>query len=39
MTALAETFERLGLQQYLNTFIEEGFDTWEVVLFITESDL
>ena len=39
MTDLATTFERLGLEQYLEQFVEEGFDTWETVLYITESDL
>ncbi|MCJ1306487.1 hypothetical protein MMC25_000130 [Agyrium rufum] len=27
------------LDQYLQNFYDEGFDTWEVVLYITESDL
>ena len=39
MTNLAPVFERLGLRQYLETFVDEGFDTWETVLYITESDL
>ena len=39
MTALEPIFERLGLQQYYHGFVEEGFDTWETVLDITESDL
>jgi hypothetical protein len=39
MTDLSDRFERLGLTQYLDQFIEEGFDTWETVLDITESDL
>jgi hypothetical protein len=29
----------LGMSQYLNVFLEEGFDTWETVLDITEFDL
>lgn len=39
MTELGPIFERLGLEQYIGAFLEEGFDTWEVVLCITESDL
>lgn len=39
MTDLADRLERLGLSQYLDAFITEGFDTWETVLDITESDL
>ncbi|KAL9614749.1 MAG: hypothetical protein Q9167_000740 [Letrouitia subvulpina] len=39
MTELDPIFERLGLAQYLDIFVEEGFDTWETVLEITESDL
>ena len=39
MTDLSERFERLGLSQYLDTFVSEGFDTWNTVLDITESDL
>ena len=32
-------FEELGLMQYYNKFIEEGFDDLEVVAVITECDL
>jgi SAM domain (Sterile alpha motif) len=39
MNELAYIFERLELSQYLENFIEEGFDTWDTVLYITESDL
>ena len=39
MTDLRSVFERLGLLQYLDNFINEGFDSWETVLYITESDL
>ena len=39
MPKLSDIFERLGLTQYLDNFVEEGFDTWETVLYITESDL
>lgn len=38
MTALEEIFEEIGLTQYLDTFIEQGFDTWETILDIRESD-
>lgn len=30
---------RLGMSQYLESFIAEGFEMWETVLEITESDL
>ncbi|KAL9116895.1 MAG: hypothetical protein Q9187_006577 [Circinaria calcarea] len=39
MTQLDPILSRLGLAQYLPTFLNEGFDTWETVLDITESDL
>lgn len=40
MGQLLETiFGELGLAQYLDTFLEQGFDTWETILDITESDL
>lgn len=39
MTDLADIFEELGLSQYLDTFCEHGFDTWDTILDITESDL
>lgn len=39
MTELSERLESLGLSQSLETFISEGFDTWETLLDITESDL
>jgi hypothetical protein len=29
----------LGLAHYFDVFVTEGFDTWETVLDITESDL
>ncbi|OLN88818.1 High mobility group protein B3 [Colletotrichum chlorophyti] len=32
-------FAELGISQYLDTFLEQGFDTWETILDITESDL
>lgn len=39
MSELGPKLSQLGLTQYLDCFIEEGFDTWETVLDITESDL
>ncbi|PVH92977.1 hypothetical protein DM02DRAFT_542433 [Periconia macrospinosa] len=39
MSDLGERLERVGLSQYLDTFVAAGFDTWETVLDITESDL
>lgn len=29
----------LGLTQYLDAFVDQGFDTWDTVLDIQESDL
>ncbi|KAK0650103.1 Non-histone chromosomal protein 6 [Lasiodiplodia hormozganensis] len=39
MTDLRQKLEQLGLSQYLDVFVTEGFDTWETVLDIRESDL
>jgi hypothetical protein len=39
MQELNDKLEPLGLTQYLNAFIVEGFDTWETLCDITESDL
>lgn len=39
MTDLHPILSRLGLVQYIDRFSEEGFETWETVLDITESDL
>jgi len=39
MSDLGERLERLGLYQYFEVFVVEGFDTWNSVLDITESDL
>ncbi|MCJ1482916.1 hypothetical protein MMC06_003082 [Schaereria dolodes] len=39
MKDLEQTLIRLGLSQYLTKFIEEGFEAWDTVLDITESDL
>jgi len=36
---LESVFEELGISQYLETFVDQGFDTWETILDITESDL
>jgi len=33
-----EIFQELGIAEYLETFKDNGFDTWEIVLDITESD-
>ncbi|TAQ84846.1 hypothetical protein B7494_g6832 [Chlorociboria aeruginascens] len=38
MTELGEIFEELGISHYLDDFVEQGFDTWETILDITESD-
>ena len=39
MAELAEIFDELDLAQYLNSFLEQGFDTWDTILDITEPDL
>lgn len=39
MTELGAIFSRLGLEQYLDAFVTEGFESWKTVLDITESDL
>lgn len=39
MTELGDIFVELGVSQYLDAFVEHGFDTWETILDITESDL
>jgi hypothetical protein len=40
MTQELETiFEELGLTQYLHTFVDQGFESWDIVLDITEDDL
>ncbi|KAI9676233.1 MAG: hypothetical protein M1829_003062 [Trizodia sp. TS-e1964] len=36
---LESVLDRLGLTEYLTAFLNEGFDTWETLLDITESDL
>jgi hypothetical protein len=35
---LEATFEALGLSQYLDAFVDQGFDTWETILYIQEQD-
>jgi hypothetical protein len=39
MSDLASQLERLGLERYLDSFVGEGFDTWETLTDIQESDL
>jgi hypothetical protein len=39
MTELGDIFLELGISQYLEIFVEQGFDTWDTILDITESDL
>lgn len=36
---LEPVFRELGLGQYLDAFIDQGFDTWDIILDIQESDL
>ncbi|KAG0651006.1 Nucleosome chromatin assembly factor group D 13 [Hyphodiscus hymeniophilus] len=38
MTELGDIFAELGISQYLQSFIDQGFDTWDTILDITESD-
>jgi len=38
MTTLGDIFAELGISHYLNDFVEQGFDTWDTILDITESD-
>ncbi|KAM0142737.1 hypothetical protein ACHAP3_001843 [Botrytis cinerea] len=37
-TELSEIFAELGISHYLLNFVEQGFDTWDTILDITESD-
>lgn len=39
MADLELTLTWLGMERYLDRFIEAGFDSWETVLEITENDL
>lgn len=36
---LAVIFGELGISQYHDAFLDQGFDSWETILDITESDL
>lgn len=36
---LEDELEELQLSQYYEAFVDQGFDTWETILDITESDL
>lgn len=38
MTELGDIFAELGISHYLNDFLEQGFDSWDTILDITESD-
>ncbi|ELR02114.1 hypothetical protein GMDG_05273 [Pseudogymnoascus destructans 20631-21] len=38
MTDLGDIFDELGLTQYLDSFLDQGFDTWDTILDITEPD-
>ncbi|TVY30441.1 High mobility group protein 20A [Lachnellula hyalina] len=38
MTELVDIFAELGISHYLEDFIDQGFDTWDTILDITESD-
>ncbi|KAF1845738.1 uncharacterized protein K460DRAFT_405978 [Cucurbitaria berberidis CBS 394.84] len=39
MSDLRDRLARLGLSQYFEVLVAEGFDTWDTVLDITETDL
>lgn len=39
MNQLEAIFSELGISQYLDVFVDQGFDTWDTILDITESDL
>lgn len=32
-------FAELGLSRYLDAFVDQGFDSWDIILDIQESDL
>jgi SAM domain (Sterile alpha motif) len=36
---MAEMLSRLGMSEYTNIFYAEGFDTWEAIMDIAETDL
>lgn len=37
--SLGAIFGELGISQYLEAFLDQGFDSWDTILDITESDL
>lgn len=39
MSELQATFEDLRLEEYLSTLVEHGFDTWDCLTGITETDM
>ena len=39
MTDIEPVLQRLGLEQYVEAFVAEGFDTWAALSDIQESDL
>ena len=39
MAGIRPVLARLGLEQYTDRFADEGFETWDTILNITESDL
>lgn len=39
MEELKSKLDDIGLQEYYDMFVDEGFDNWDTVLDITESDL
>jgi len=39
MTDIRPILQRLGLNQYYDAFVAEGFESWETVLDILEDDL
>ncbi|KAI0870041.1 hypothetical protein GGS24DRAFT_125862 [Hypoxylon argillaceum] len=39
MNFIETVFGELGISQYLGVFIDQGFDSWDTILDITESDL
>ena len=39
MSDLSEMLERIGLSEYQARFRDEGFETWEILMDITETDL
>lgn len=36
---LSAIFDELGLSQYLDSFLDQGFDSWETIVDIQETDL